>query len=97
MLHLTGGGATVTVSPPGTPPPHMTYGFISGWPLILMVLSAASMIFGNLAALAQSSVRRLLAYSAIAHAGYILLGLAFFRVVERERAGDSLLHRLRMG
>jgi NADH-quinone oxidoreductase subunit N len=48
-----------------------------GWFLILVVLSAASMVFGNLAALAQSSVRRLLAYSAIAHAGYILLGLAF--------------------
>jgi NADH-quinone oxidoreductase subunit N len=43
-----------------------------------MVLSTASMILGNLAALAQSSVRRLLAYSAIAHAGYILLALAFF-------------------
>jgi NADH-quinone oxidoreductase subunit N len=56
----------------------MTYGFVSGWPLILMVLSAASMIIGNLAALAQTSVRRLLAYSAVAHAGYILLGLAFF-------------------
>lgn len=48
------------------------------WSLTLIVLSAASMAFGNLAALAQSSVRRLLAYSAIAHAGYILLGLAFF-------------------
>jgi NADH-quinone oxidoreductase subunit N len=46
--------------------------------MILMDLSVLSMIFGNLAALAQSSVRRLLAYSAIAHAGYILLGLAFF-------------------
>ena len=33
------------------------------------------MIVGNLAALAQTSVRRLLAYSAIAHAGYILLGV----------------------
>jgi NADH-quinone oxidoreductase subunit N len=78
MLHLTGGRVTVTVSSPGTPAPHMTYGFVSAWPLILMVLSTASMVFGNLAALAQSSVRRLLAYSAIAHAGYILLGLAFF-------------------
>jgi NADH-quinone oxidoreductase subunit N len=78
MLHLTSGRVTVTVSPAGTPPAHMTYGFVSGWPLILIVLSAASMIFGNLAALAQTSVRRLLAYSAIAHAGYILLGLAFF-------------------
>jgi NADH-quinone oxidoreductase subunit N len=48
------------------------------WPMILVILSVLSMIFGNLAALAQSSVRRLLAYSAIAHAGYILLGLAFF-------------------
>jgi NADH-quinone oxidoreductase subunit N len=78
MLHLTGGRVTVTVSSPGTPSPHMTYGFVSGWPLILMLLSVASMVVGNLAALAQSNVRRLLAYSAIAHAGYILLGLAFF-------------------
>jgi NADH-quinone oxidoreductase subunit N len=49
------------------------------WPelaVILLVVAAASMIVGNLAALAQVSVRRLLAYSAIAHAGYILLGIA---------------------
>ena len=48
------------------------------WPqlaAILLVVSAASMVVGNLAALAQVSVRRLLAYSAIAHAGYILLEL----------------------
>jgi len=44
----------------------------------LLVLAVASMVLGNLAALAQTSVRRLLAYSAIAHAGYILLGLAYF-------------------
>jgi NADH-quinone oxidoreductase subunit N len=36
------------------------------------------MVVGNLAALAQTSVRRLLAYSAIAHAGYLLLGVAVF-------------------
>jgi NADH-quinone oxidoreductase subunit N len=78
MLHLTGGRVTATVIPPGTPLPHFTPGFITAWPMILMDLSVLSMIFGNLAALAQSSVRRLLAYSAIAHAGYILLGLAFF-------------------
>jgi NADH-quinone oxidoreductase subunit N len=49
------------------------------WPklaVILLVVAAASMLVGNLAALAQVSVRRLLAYSAIAHAGYILLGIA---------------------
>jgi NADH-quinone oxidoreductase subunit N len=78
MLHLTGGRVTVTVSPPGTPLPRITLGFVTAWPFILMLLSAASMVLGNLAALAQTSVRRLLAYSAIAHAGYILLGLAFF-------------------
>ncbi len=44
---------------------------------ILMVVAAASIIGGNLAALAQTSIRRLLAYSAIAHAGYMLLGIAF--------------------
>jgi NADH-quinone oxidoreductase subunit N len=41
---------------------------------ILLVVAAGSIIVGNLTALAQISVRRLLAYSAIAHAGYILLG-----------------------
>jgi len=52
--------------------------FRRAWSQILIVLALASMVLGNLAALAQTSVRRLLAYSAIAHAGYILLGLAFF-------------------
>jgi NADH-quinone oxidoreductase subunit N len=75
-LHLQG-VEIFYVGQAGTPPPVL-HGFRSAWPLILMVLSVASMVFGNLAALAQTSVRRLLAYSAIAHAGYILLGLAFF-------------------
>ena len=52
--------------------------FRAAWSQILIVLAAVSMVLGNFAALAQTSVRRLLAYSAIAHAGYILLGLAFF-------------------
>jgi NADH-quinone oxidoreductase subunit N len=46
-----------------------------GWMAIVGVLAAASMLLGNLAALAQSNVRRLLAYSAIAHAGVLLLGV----------------------
>jgi NADH-quinone oxidoreductase subunit N len=76
--YLGRGYVTFTVMPPGAPQPAISPGIITAWPLILTVLSAGSMVFGNLAALAQSSVRRLLAYSAIAHAGYILLGLAFF-------------------
>jgi NADH-quinone oxidoreductase subunit N len=47
----------------------------SGWALLLALLATASMVFGNLAALVQKSVKRLLAYSAIAHAGYMLLAV----------------------
>jgi NADH-quinone oxidoreductase subunit N len=59
-------------------PQPVFLGFLSAWMMILLALAVASMVLGNLAALAQTSVRRLLAYSAIAHAGYILLGLAYF-------------------
>jgi NADH-quinone oxidoreductase subunit N len=43
---------------------------------VLWVSAALTMILGNLAALWQSNVKRLLAYSAIAHAGYVLVGIA---------------------
>jgi NADH-quinone oxidoreductase subunit N len=46
-----------------------------GWVPTLAILSAASMVLGNVAAIAQNNVKRLLAYSAIAHSGYALLGL----------------------
>jgi NADH-quinone oxidoreductase subunit N len=58
-------------------PPPKWFGLGAPWSMLLAVLAAASMIVGNLAALAQVSVRRLLAYSAIAHAGYMLLALAY--------------------
>ncbi len=47
-----------------------------GWAVWFAVLAAASMLWGNLLALAQTSVRRLLAYSAVANAGYILVALS---------------------
>ncbi len=46
-----------------------------GWLPVVAVMSAASLLLGNFGALAQSNVRRLLAYSAIAHAGALLLGV----------------------
>jgi NADH-quinone oxidoreductase subunit N len=46
------------------------------WLLALAVLAVLTMTLGNLAALRQTSLKRLLAYSSIAHAGYILVGLA---------------------
>jgi NADH-quinone oxidoreductase subunit N len=43
--------------------------------MLLGVMAAASMLLGNCAAIVQHNVKRLLAYSSIAHAGYILVGL----------------------
>ena len=48
----------------------------NSWIVLLISMAAGSIVLGNLGALVQTSVRRLLAYSAIAHAGYMLLGIA---------------------
>jgi NADH-quinone oxidoreductase subunit N len=45
------------------------------WLIIMSAVSALTMTVGNIAAITQSNVKRLLAYSSISHAGYILLGL----------------------
>ena len=45
------------------------------WPQVLWIVSIVTMTLGNLCALNQQNVKRLLAYSGIAHAGYILMGL----------------------
>ena len=45
------------------------------WNMILAVLAALAMVVGNLSALRQDNIKRMLAYSSIAHAGYILMGL----------------------
>jgi NADH-quinone oxidoreductase subunit N len=50
-------------------------GNAGGWLTLMALLSGASLLLGNLAALAQTNVRRLLAYSAIAHTGVMLLGV----------------------
>ena len=51
------------------------HAMIAGWSPILAAIAALSIVIGNLVALAQTNVRRLLAYSAVAHAGYTLLGI----------------------
>ncbi len=53
--------------------------FHADWGLIVALVSAATMIWGNVAALMQTNVKRLFAYSSIAHAGYALLGVLGFR------------------
>lgn len=54
-----------------------TFDFVGGHVNeLLAVLAAASMILGNIIAIAQTNVKRMLAYSSIAHAGYMLTGIA---------------------
>src|SRR5439155_7645589 len=60
------------------------HAMVAGWSPVLAALAALSILHGNLVALAQSNVRRLLAYSAVAHAGYTLIGL-----VSGDRTGFS--------
>jgi len=50
-------------------------GLALDWQQMLIVLSVASMVIGNVAAIAQSNLKRMLAYSAIAQLGFMLLGL----------------------
>ena len=45
------------------------------WQYVLATIAALSMIIGNLAAITQDNVKRMLAYSSIGHAGYVLLGI----------------------
>lgn len=45
------------------------------WQVMLMILAALSIALGNLAAIAQTNLKRMLAYSAISHMGFMLLGL----------------------
>ncbi|GAA4694161.1 hypothetical protein GCM10023215_34690 [Pseudonocardia yuanmonensis] len=59
------------------------------WPLLVAILAAVSMTLGNLAAFLQTSVQRLLAYSAVSQVGYVLMAVA---VASRTpQAGPALL------
>jgi len=52
--------------------------FTETWTMILAALAAVTMTVGNLLALPQTNIKRLLAYSSIAHAGYALIGAVAF-------------------
>ena len=66
-----------------------------GWIGVVVVLSAASMTYGNFAALAQRNLKRMLAYSSIAHSGYMLVGVMAAGVsTRRQEAAGSVLFYL---
>src|SRR5579883_1192854 len=66
-----------------------------GWIGVIAIISAVTMTYGNFAALAQRNLKRMLAYSSIAHAGYILVGVAAASVSTRgPRAAGAVLYYL---
>jgi NADH-quinone oxidoreductase subunit N len=64
-------------------------GVKANWELAVALLAAASMFVGNLVALQQTSIRRMLAYSSIAQAGYLLIAVA---VATPYAVGGGILH-----
>lgn len=64
------------------------HGYVAGWIPVVAIVAALSMVLGNLVAIVQTSVRRLIAYSAIAHAGYMLLAI----VSNNEQSLASLIY-----
>jgi len=61
------------------------------WNVVIMVLAALTMTLGNLVALTQDNVKRMLGYSSIAHTGYMLVGLAAYAAGEL-RGLEGLLY-----
>ncbi|MGC8202877.1 NADH-quinone oxidoreductase subunit NuoN [Aliiroseovarius sp. PTFE2010] len=56
---------------------HDAFGQVTGdWTQVIAVLAVASMLFGSVAAIGQTNIKRLMAYSSIAHMGFALMGLA---------------------
>ena len=62
---------------------------IDQWQMIIVFLSIASMIFGAVAAIGQTNIKRLIAYSSISHIGYTLAGLA---TVSNEGIQSSIIY-----
>ena len=62
---------------------------IDQWQMIIVFLSIASMVFGAIAAIGQTNIKRLVAYSSIGHVGYTLAGLA---TVSNEGIQSSIIY-----
>ncbi len=61
------------------------------WRLLLIALSIITMTFGNLAALWQTNMKRLMAYSSIAHAGYLMMGLTILGLTSAKYTGTQTI------
>src|SRR5918997_5638328 len=61
------------------------------WTVVMAFLAILTMFVGNLAALRQRNVRRMLAYSSVAHSGYILAAFAALQGAGLQRAVEAVL------
>jgi NADH-quinone oxidoreductase subunit N len=64
------------------------------WADLLIVISGITILYGNLCALAQRNLKRLLGYSGISHAGYLLLGVAALAGSRASSGGPAILYYL---
>ncbi|MFZ5453693.1 MAG: NADH-quinone oxidoreductase subunit N [Thermodesulfobacteriota bacterium] len=65
-------------------------GFKPDWQIVLWVLAVATMTLGNVVAIAQTNIKRMLAYSSIAHAGYLLVAI----IASNQLGAVSLMYYL---
>ncbi|MCH9038260.1 MAG: NADH-quinone oxidoreductase subunit N [Chloroflexi bacterium] len=67
---------------------------VGDWQMLLVIMAVATMLLGNLVALVQTNMKRLLAYSSIGQVGYLLMGVAALAVVEGDGGVSIELSRL---
>jgi NADH-quinone oxidoreductase subunit N len=65
--------------------------WLERWSLLFAVLAAASMFLGNLTALMQTNIKRMMAYSSIAQAGYVLIGVVAAGTAAYDKAVSAVL------
>lgn len=70
---------------------------VEDWRIVLAILAFVTMFFGNIVAISQRNVKRMLAYSSIAHTGYMLAGIAAYKLVDGvadERSISAVMYYL---
>ncbi len=85
-----GGFAAILKLFVGTLQVHRLVHYPYGWATVVGVLALLTMTVGNLAAVRQNNVKRLLAYSSVAHVGYLLIGVIAAAFFYADKAGGQL-------
>ena len=86
-VHAQGGRLRRPDAPAGLRPPigKPLVGHQRQVPVLLWIMAAVTMTLGNVLAFLQNNIKRMLAYSSVAHAGYMLIGLAVGRQLATQR------------